>query len=30
MRFVYWLKGMPDLLKLNPRGEEVKWGYDDM
>ena len=30
MRFVYWLKGMPDLLKLNPRGAEVKWGHDDM
>lgn len=30
MRFVYWLKDTPDLLKLNPRGEKVKWGYDDM
>lgn len=30
MRFVYWLKGMPDLLKLNLHGAEVKWGYDDM
>lgn len=30
MRFVYWLKGMPDLLKLKINGEEISWGYDNM
>ena len=30
MRFVYWLKGMPDLLKLKIDGEEISWGYDNM
>lgn len=29
MRFIYWLKGKPDLLRLNPRGSEIKWGDDD-
>ena len=30
MRFVYWLKGMPDLLKLKINGEEISWVYDNM